>query len=71
MVGLPWTSRCNARGVRGECSRARGGAGAAYLRRKGGTVGHGRREALEAAVEIDPGLNVAAVRLVGRPDSGE
>ena len=35
------------------------------------TARHGRREALEAAVQADPGLRVTAVGLGGIPDDGE
>ena len=38
---------------------------------RGCTVRHGRREALEAAVQVDPGLRVTAARLQARPDDGE
>ena len=46
----------------------RGGAQAPLLcGARGCTVRHGRREALEAAVQADPGLRVTAARLGGRP----
>ena len=38
---------------------------------RGCTVRHERREAIEAAVQADPGLRVTAAGLGGRPDDGE
>ena len=50
----------------------RGGAKAPLLcGARGCTVHHGRREAFEAAVQVDPGLRVTAARLRGRPHDGE
>ena len=50
----------------------RGGAQASLLcGARGCTVRHGRREAIEAAVQADPGLPVTAAGLGGRPDDGE
>ena len=50
----------------------RGGAQAPLIcGARGCTVRHGRREAIEAAVQADPGLRVTAAGLGGRPDDGE
>ena len=50
----------------------RGGAQASFLcGARGCTIRHGRREAIEAAVQADPGLRVTAAGLRGRPDDGE
>ena len=38
---------------------------------RGCAVRHGRREAIEAAVQADPGLRVTAAGLGGRSDDGE
>ena len=38
---------------------------------RGCEVRHGRREALEAAVQTDPGLRDAAVALTGRPEKDD
>ena len=58
-------ARCLVNAVR------RGGAQASLLcGARGYTVRHGRREAIEAAVQADLGLHVTAAGLGGRPDDG-
>ena len=72
VVGLPcgrqhaMYARCEVNAIR------RGGLQAPILCRAGEcTARHGRREALEAAVQADPRLRVTAARLEGRSDNGE
>jgi len=72
VVGLP-CGRQHAMHARCVVNAARrGGAQVPLLcGARGCTARHGRREALEAAVQADPGLRVTAAGLGGRPDDRE
>ena len=66
-----WTPACYACSVRGKCSQERGGRAPLLCGARGCTACHGRREALEEAVQADAGLCATAVGLGGKPDDDE
>ena len=67
-----WTPAWYTYAVHCECSQEGWSTDTPLLHgARGCTVGHGRQEALEAAVHADPGLRATAAGLGGRPDDGE
>ena len=66
-----WIPACFSCAVRGECSRRVGAQAPLLCGARGCTVRHGRREAPEAAVQVDPGLRATEMGLRRLPNDGE